>query len=144
MNLPLPLVAVSGAPRECGVAYGKAAAEMIAENTATYLTRFSSQLGIDLESARRAGAGFRATTVERVPRIADMLDGVAEGAHIAVEDIYALNARTELLYGVVPQTECTSIGVLDARSADGSTLLAQNWDWHPDQRPYTLVLATRD
>jgi len=144
MNLPLPLVAVSGTPRECGIAYGKAAAELIAENTAAYLTRFSSQLGIDLETARRAGAGFRATTQERLPRIADMLDGVAEGAHVAVPDIYALNARTELLYGAGPQTECTAIGVLDSRSADGSTLLAQNWDWHPDQRSYTLVLATRE
>ena len=22
--------------------------------------------------------------------------------------------------------------------------LAQNWDWHPEQRPYTLLLITRD
>ena len=146
MDLPLPLVAVSGPPSECGVAYGKAAAELIAENTTTYLTRFSSQSGITLEAARRAGARFRATTRERLPRIAAMLDGVAEGAHVAVADVYALNARTELLYGTgaTPQSECTAIGVLDTRSATGATLLAQNWDWHPDQRPYTLVLATRD
>ena len=28
-----------------------------------------------------------------------MLDGVAEGSGVAVEEIYALNGRTELLYG---------------------------------------------
>jgi isopenicillin-N N-acyltransferase-like protein len=33
------------------------------------------------------------------PRIAAMLDGVGEGAGVAVEEVYALNARTELLYG---------------------------------------------
>src|SRR5690242_21150394 len=109
MDLPLPLVTVSGTPRECGVAYGKAAAQLISENTAAYLTRFSSQLGIDLETARRAGDGFRATTQQRLPRIAEMLDGIAEGAHVAVADIYALNARTELLYGASAQTECTAI-----------------------------------
>jgi isopenicillin-N N-acyltransferase-like protein len=72
-----------------------------------------------------------------------MLDGLAEGAGVAVEEIYALNGRTELLYGSAP-CECTSIGVLDSRTATGHTLLAQNWDWHPAQRPYTLLLGTRD
>jgi isopenicillin-N N-acyltransferase-like protein len=57
--------------------------------------------------------------------------------------VYALNARTELLYGTAA-AECTSVGVLDRQSASGHTVLAQNWDWHPDHRPYALVLATRD
>jgi isopenicillin-N N-acyltransferase-like protein len=143
MDLPLPLVAVSGTPRDCGVAYGTQAAELIAANTAKYLERFSSQAGLSPDRVRAAGAGFRTMTHERLPRIAELLDGVADGSGVAAEEIYALNARTELLYGTSIE-ECTAIGVLDTRSASGDTLLAQNWDWHPDQRPYTLLLATRD
>lgn len=142
MNLPLPLVTVEGTPSECGAAYGVAVANSIRANTATYLERFAVQAGLDRAAVRRAGAGFRAVTQEHVPRIAAMLDGVAEGAGVPVEEIYALNARTELLYGTA--SECTSIGVLDTRSATGHTLIAQNWDWHPAQRAYTVLLATRD
>jgi isopenicillin-N N-acyltransferase-like protein len=140
MSLPLPLVEVEGTPSECGVAYGVAARTLIAANTANYLERFAAT-GLDRPAVRRAGTLFRAASRQHAPRIAQMLDGVAEGAGVPVEEIYALNARTELLYG---NTECTSIGVLDARTASGHTILAQNWDWHPAQRPYTLLLATRD
>jgi isopenicillin-N N-acyltransferase-like protein len=94
-------------------------------------------------AVRAAGAAFRAATRRYQPRIADLLDGVAEGAGVDVDDVYALNGRTELLYGAVP-SECTSIGLLDERAASGHTTLAQNWDWHPAQRPYTVLLATRD
>jgi isopenicillin-N N-acyltransferase like protein len=143
MNLPLPLVTVEGTPSECGAAYGGAVADLIGANVAAYMDRFATESGLDRAVVRRAGAVFRETTREWVPRVAAMLDGVAEGARMPVEEIYALNARTELLYGS-QATECTSIGVLDARAATGHTLLAQNWDWHPTQRAYTLLLASRD
>jgi isopenicillin-N N-acyltransferase-like protein len=41
-------------------------------------------------------------------------------------------------------TECTAVAVLPEHTATADTLLAQNWDWHPTQQPYTIVLATRD
>lgn len=143
MRLPLPLVVVSGTPGECGAGYGAAAAAQIHGNLAAYRHRFAARAGLDIATVRRAGAGFRRTTVELAPRISAMLDGVAEGAGAPVEEIYALNARTELLYGAMP-TECTSVGVLNRYTESGHTLLGQNWDWHPAQRPYTLLLATRD
>jgi isopenicillin-N N-acyltransferase-like protein len=80
-----------------------------------------------------------------------MLDSMAAAAEVAPELIYAINARSELLYGTVTcgspgaeAGECTAIGVLDTHSVNGHTLLAQNWDWHPAQRPYTLLLISRD
>ncbi len=142
MDLPLPLIEVEGTPGECGVAYGAAARSLIAANTANYLERFAAR-GLDRPAVRRKGSLFRAASRQHAPRVAEMLDGVAEGAGVPVEEIFALNARTELLYGN-GTTECTSIGVLDSRTASGHTVLAQNWDWHPAQRPYTLLLATRD
>nr|MBA3232587.1 hypothetical protein [Propionibacteriales bacterium] len=91
------------------------------------------------------GEEFRTTTQAFTPRIAATLDAVAEASGVAVGDVYALNARTELM---LPQglevTECTCVAVLPEHTADGHTLLAQNWDWYPSQLPYSLVLATRD
>ncbi len=142
-SLPLPVIAVEGGPAECGRAYGTVAAELISQNLELYRRRFAVQAGLDGAQVRRAGAGFRQVTRQWVPQIATMLDAVADGAGVSVEEVYALNARTELLYGAT-STECTCLGVLDRWTESVHTVLAQNWDWHPAQRPYCLLLATRD
>jgi isopenicillin-N N-acyltransferase like protein len=154
-DLPVPLVAVSGTPAECGAGYGAAAADRIALNLAVYRRRFADEAGLDGAAVRRAGAGFRAVTAQLHPRIAAMLDGVGEGAGVAVEEVYALNARSELLYGASVRRAspaapdavggaCTAVGVLGTHTANGHLLLGQNWDWHPDQREAMVLLATRD
>src|SRR5262245_7769039 len=110
-SFPLPVIAVSGPPAECGAAYGAAAADLITANNLAYLRRFQSQAGLAREDVRRWGDGFRATTREYQPRIAAMLDGVAEGSGVDAAEIYALNARTELLYGAgraAGDGECTA------------------------------------
>jgi isopenicillin-N N-acyltransferase-like protein len=139
-GLPLPVISVSGSPQECGAAYGAAAAAAISANNAAYLRRFALRAGLSRAMVRAEGARFRSVTWDWFPRIAAMLDGVADGSGVPAEEIYALNARTELLYGTRPAaTECTSLGAIGP-----GTRIGQNWDWHPDQRPHTLLLATTD
>jgi isopenicillin-N N-acyltransferase-like protein len=145
MGLP-QVVSVSGSPAECGSAYGSATRERTRANLAAYQRRFREQAGLDAAAVRAAGEQFRAATLAHHPRIAAMLDGLAAGAGVPVAEIYALNARTELLYGhPVPQDEgCTAIGVLGTHTGTGHLLLAQNWDWHPDQVDAILLLRTTD
>ncbi|WP_191840115.1 C45 family autoproteolytic acyltransferase/hydolase [Catellatospora chokoriensis] len=153
MNTPLTVVDVHGAPEEMGTAYGRAAAELINLNVTAYLGRFARAAGLDRAAVSERGAAFREATRTHLPRLAAMLDGVARGASVATELIYAINARSELLYGAPAcgspgdagdRGECTSLGVLGPRSDGGRTLLAQNWDWHPDHRDYNVLLITRD
>lgn len=147
MKTPLPIVDVSGGPSEMGTSYGTQAAELIRASVDTYLERFERAVGLDRAAIIAQGAMFGETTRAHFPRLGVMLDATAVAAEVEPELIYAINARSELLYGSptcgTPQ-ECTAIGVLDSRAANGHTLLAQNWDWHPDQLPYTLLLITRD
>ena len=163
-GLPVPVIAVSGTPAECGAGYGAAATERIGANLELYRRRFRDQAGLDPGGVRAAGRRFRDVTLALHPRIAAMLDGVAEGAGEPVADVYALNARTELLYdaavtagraralrtGERPEPPdgrdggCTAIGLLGTHTASGHLLLAQNWDWHPDQRDAMVLLASRD
>ncbi|HET6214937.1 MAG TPA: C45 family peptidase [Micromonosporaceae bacterium] len=145
-SLPVPLVTVSGTPAECGAAYGLEAADQIAMNLDVYRRRFAVQAGLDAAAVRRAGAAFREVTGVHHARVAELLDGVADGAGVAPDEIYALNARTELLYGHprIPNEGCTSIGVLGTHTANGHLLLGQNWDWHPDQRDAMVLLHTTD
>lgn len=150
---PVPLVSVSGPPAECGAAYGAAAAEQIARNIEAYGRRFAVQAGLDKAAVHAAGAEHRQVTAEHHPRIAQMLDAVAEGAGVPVDAIYALNARTELIYGALGGSAgapdgadggCTALGVLGTHTASGHLLIGQNWDWHPEQRDTMLLLRTTD
>jgi isopenicillin-N N-acyltransferase like protein len=173
-EFPLPIIAVSGSPAELGAGYGAAAADLIAANNAAYLDRFRVRANLTPQMVRAEGARFRETTLEYEPRIAAMLDGVADASGVAVEEIYALNARSELLYGtLVDLGECTVVGLLGSAglpgggsagggsvvggsavggsagavggsAVGGGTVIGQNWDWHPEQRPYTVLLATTD
>lgn len=142
----IPLVVATGTPSQIGVSYGAQAADRVNANVRTYAAWFGDA-GLDIDAVRARGAGFRQETERRWPRIAAMLHGVAEGAGCAPDDIFALNARTELLADALPgfvDGGCTTIGVLPARTREGHTLLAQNWDWQPAQREAVVVLATRD
>lgn len=143
----LPLIDVAGPRLEAGAAYGEAAREAISANLEVYRRRFADQAGLDAAALAVAGQAFRDATVAHHPRIAKMLDGVAEGAGVPPAGIYALNSRTELLYGHRPppgDEGCTAVGVLGTHTATGHLLLGQNWDWHPDQRDAMLLLRTTD
>jgi isopenicillin-N N-acyltransferase-like protein len=149
--LPLPHVAVAGTPAEYGNAYGAAARDLVAANLEVYRRRFRDQAGLDAAALAAAGATFREVTAALHPRIAAALDGVAAGARVPVPEIYALNARTELLYGTAQRPPaagadggCTAIGVLGTHTATGHLLMGQNWDWSPDQRGAMLLLETTD
>jgi isopenicillin-N N-acyltransferase like protein len=144
MSTPLPVVDVSGTPEKMGSDYGAFAADQIRANVEAYLERFERVIGLDRAAVITSGAVFGQTTRQHFPRLAAMLESMSAAAGVEPGLIYAINARSELLYGTVPcgspgDGECTSIGVLGDH-----TLLAQNWDWHPEQRPYTLLLITRD
>lgn len=150
--VPVPLISASGAPGECGAAYGAAAADRIGANLDAYTRRFADQVGLDAATVRSAGADFRRITIEHQPRIAAMLDAMAEAAGVSPDLVYAVNARTELLAAArsaPPAPDgfagaCTAVGVLGTHTADGHLLLGQNWDWHPDQRATMLLLRTTD
>ncbi|MGX7676800.1 C45 family autoproteolytic acyltransferase/hydolase [Plantactinospora sp. DSM 117369] len=154
-DLPVPLIRVQGTPAECGAGYGAAARDLITANLEFYLRRFREEGGWDEAAVTVAGRAFQEATRRHHPRVAELLDGVAEGAGARVEQVYALNARTELIYGrhrdggsaAPPDADaggCTAVGVLGTHTGNGHLLLGQNWDWHPDQRDVMLLLATRD
>ena len=98
-DLPVPLIRVQGTPAECGHGYGSAARDLIVANLDFYLRRFRDEAGLSTAAVRAAGLAFRTATLRHHPRVAELLDGVADGAGTDVGEIYALNARTELLYG---------------------------------------------
>lgn len=112
-------------PRERGEAFGRARAGMVAHTVAVYERLFG-----DVDPLV-VGPDVRALPEER-----EELAGIAAGADVDLHALLAVNARTELLAGAAPHSECSVVG--------GGALLAQNWDWHVDLAESTLVWIVRE
>jgi isopenicillin-N N-acyltransferase-like protein len=155
-----PLIELRGDARERGRVHGAAARARVERSIATY-ARLFAYCGIDWRGAQALGARYRDVIGEFDADLLDEIEGIAAGAGRGVDEILALNARTEILpptypgephpdwtriaranvaAGVPDWGECTAIAVRPAASATGGALLAQNWDWLGAQRG-ALILA---
>jgi len=158
-----PLIEVSGAARERGQQHGLQAKARIARSIGTY-ARLFAYCGIDWQGAQRLGAGYRDVIAGLDPALLAEIEGIAAGSGRHVDEILALNARTEILPPSYPGEphpdqsriaaanakrsvpdwgECTSVAVKPAQSTTGTTLLAQNWDWLGVQRAALVLLRVR-
>lgn len=150
MVTALPVVRLEGSYGEMGLAYGRRLGPLVDRNLQDYLRRFRDVAGLGEDQVRAWGERYRRVAEAYDPRIRTMLDGLAEGAGQPPALIFALNGRTEILYGSAaqdappPDDGCTSLAVLGTHTVDGHVLLGQNWDWHPEQREFTFLLETRD
>lgn len=141
----LPVLDLRGTHGEMGIHYGKEMKDLIELNLEDYLRRFRDVSGLADSEVRGWGQTYR-TVVQRYDlRIAEMLDGLSEGADLDPAHIFALNARTEILQGSENREEaCTSVAVLPTVTKSEGTLIGQNWDWHPEQSDMMIVLITSD
>ncbi len=159
-----PLIEVCGSARERGQQHGQKARARIERSIASY-ARLFAWCGIDWAGAQRLGAGYRELIGDLDPALLEEIEGIAAGAGRRLDEILALNARTEILppsypgephpdrfsiaaanakQGVRDWGECTAVAVKPARSATGTALLAQNWDWLGAQRAALVLLRVRD
>jgi len=158
-----PLIEISGSAHERGQQHGREAKARIERSIATY-ARLFAYCGIDWQGAQRLGAAYRTVIGDLDPALLSEIEGIAAGAGRKVDEILALNARTEILppsypgephpdrgsiaaanskQGVPDWGECTAVAVKPAQSATGATLLAQNWDWLGAQRAALVLLRVR-
>ncbi len=135
MPTPLPLIDLSGPPRERGRQYGAAAAGRIHRSAEIYLTAFEKQrLGAHRV---RALVDTLIPIIERFePAYLDEMRGIAEGAHCPLDHVVVVNARTELLaqarLTAAEPDGCTGAVVLPEASSGGVVLHGQNWDWRAE------------
>jgi isopenicillin-N N-acyltransferase like protein len=125
---------LKGEPYDIGYQHGVQLASAIADNVGVYFTLFKHYAGLDREAVLDRASDF--------VRIIDAFDedlmaetrGIAEGSGRSLEEIVALNSRTEIMFkegGRLLHGECTSMAVTPEASLSRHTLIAQNWDWMP-------------
>ncbi|WP_017592065.1 C45 family autoproteolytic acyltransferase/hydolase [Nocardiopsis potens] len=144
LSTGLPLIEVSGTPRERGRAHGEAAWDRIAAALAFYEQAFAQQTGLSWDGVLDRARGWLGPCRDFAPDLVDEMEGIAEGAGTGLLDVLALNVRGEIIYdstfaSMAARTEaeedrdsadgCTSFALTEGAAGDGRVYCGQNWDW---------------
>lgn len=141
-----PRLVLRGTAFERGVQYGRQAKPRIARSIALYREVFEHMAKLTWSDAVAAAQAYVPSIKRFAPYCLDEMHGMAEGAGVDPGEILALNARSELMFSASAAGvsggpgECSSFAVLSEASANGHTLLAQNWDWMPQAAETAVVL----
>ena len=138
----IPVIELNQAdPKPRGQAYGEAARGKIETILAVYREIFHRITGESWQQTVMRGEPLILEAKVFAPDLIEEIRGIAEGANRAFEDIFLLNARSEILFN--PQVlaqECTTIAALPEATKDGDMLLAQNWDWYDEVLNCQVIL----
>ncbi len=129
----IPLVEVSGPPRERGRQYGEQARKLIERSITWYAEQFTETAGLSWSEILKQAPRWVPLIEAYHPEALEEVRGIAEGSGFAFEEILALNGRSELSAGNPFLEEaregCSSFAVLDDAAGDGHVYCGQNWDW---------------
>jgi isopenicillin-N N-acyltransferase-like protein len=126
-----------GTAQERGLRFGEAQRDAVHVTVASYERLFREACGLNAAAVRSFGERVGERLGSAYPEEREEIAAIASGAGVDEALLMAVNARTELLAGA-SRPECSAIGVLPDRGG-GRTLLAQNWDWHPDLRESVIL-----
>jgi isopenicillin-N N-acyltransferase like protein len=129
-------------PFERGRQLGAASAPYVRRSIQVYREIFEHYAGLGWPEVRSIAAGFLPPIARYDGAIAREMEGLAAGASVALEDIAAINSRTELMFGFspLPPPECTSFYIGPSATSDGHGLLGQNWDWNSRAADTTILV----
>lgn len=132
----VPVLKLHGTSYQIGFQQGELAKAQIDANVRTYTAFFRETANLTWHEAKERATSFIPTLQKIYPGILEEIQGIADGAKLTLEDILAINVRSEIAltnYVDIPSKAppkitdgCTSLAQL---SNDGKTLIAQNWDW---------------
>jgi isopenicillin-N N-acyltransferase like protein len=155
------IIDLTGNAFERGYAYGVQARGKILASIRNYTALFAHS-GIDWRQAQERADEFRDIVIG-CGEVYDEIDGIAVGSGVRIQEILALNCRTEILPSTflsnTPSSraaqanasasdgldlgECTSFGVDGSRCADGATRIGQTWDWIGLQRDNVVIIRVK-
>lgn len=128
-------------PRLRGQSYGESARQRIHKILEVYRNIFRKVTGQDWQQILERVQPVLLMAKRFAPDLIIEIEGIAEGANRSFEEIFLLNARSEVLYSSdVLTQECTTIAVLPEASRNGEMILAQNWDWYKEVADCQVIL----
>ncbi|MCJ1380185.1 hypothetical protein MMC17_003288 [Xylographa soralifera] len=131
-------VRCSGSPFEIGFQHGESATSEIKRALVFYEDLFERLVKLSWNEACQEASKFMPFLQGRWPQYVDEIRGVSKGSGVPFESILALNARTEIAYGMFDDG-CTAL----SWKCDSVSILAQNWDWQTEQAENLIRLQIR-
>src|ERR1700683_1219882 len=125
---------LKGEPHDIGYQHGVRLASAIADNVEVYFSLFKHYAGLDRQAVLSRASDFVRIIGAFDEDLITEIRGIAEGSGKSLEEIVALNSRTEIMFkegARLLHGECTSMAVTPEASLSQHTLIAQNWDWMP-------------
>ncbi|MGE4486111.1 MAG: C45 family autoproteolytic acyltransferase/hydrolase [Oscillospiraceae bacterium] len=137
---------LSGTPYEIGFGHGSKAKSYVLHSIEMYKEMFITSSGVRWDDAKTVSRKYIPYIKQYDPDILEEMKGLADGAGLDLEDILALNARSEVLMTMTPKASvisvdgCTNIAVSPERSSNGHTILGHNWDWKETAKNSIILL----
>lgn len=119
---------------QIGIIHGKAAKVQIGRTIDFYDRVFRENANLCWAEVEEIALEFTPLFLKH-KRFFEELQGVAHGSDYSVSSIFAINARTEIMYGMMDDG-CTAL----SWKTGESSFLAQNWDWQVEQKENLVVL----
>lgn len=140
-----PVISVKGKPYECGLQHGTQAGALIRKNVNNYFRRWKATMGMERSEILEKCRQLPPVIGEYDNDILEELQGLAKGANLSLEEVIALNARYELIWGervvrFFGDRGCTSVAALPEVTGDGHTYIGQNWDNSPKLTDIMILL----
>lgn len=141
------VIEASGTPYNIGFSHGSEGKEEVFRSIETYREMFLAASALTWDEAKERSRSYIPYIQTYDSEMLEELQGIADGAGVELEDILALNARSEvILMQGEPSTltnGCTSLAVMPEATLGKETFLAQNWDWKGSQIEAMLVLKIK-
>jgi isopenicillin-N N-acyltransferase-like protein len=146
-------VKISGTAFERGCQLGTLCREEVENTLESYGRVFKRYGNLDKSDILKLATPFIDIIAKYDPELIEEISGIAKAMEHPIEELVAINARTELMFQNAIK-ECTSIAVLPDITSGDKIFIGQNWDWiemlrgslilleveQPD-RPTILMLA---
>ncbi|KXT16654.1 hypothetical protein AC579_8017 [Pseudocercospora musae] len=131
-----------GTPHEIGLSHGHVAREAISRSITFYTWMFSTTAKLSWPEVRSLASDFEPIIRKKWPEYLEEMSGIAEGAGLTLEDVIAINVRTEITFGLYDERGSDGCTALSWKTESGSgSWLAQNWDWNPGQQENLIQLT---
>lgn len=129
----LPLIDISGTPKERGLQYGKQAKQQIAASIDFYQRAFKQASGLEWSEICARAEAWVAPATEYAPDLVEEVRAIAEGSGFDFLELMAINARGEIIYDKrfadLQGGECTTYALSPEAAGDGHSYAGQNWDY---------------
>ena len=146
---PFPELTLKGSPGTVGLAHGRAFARQIKGNVGFYLRWLKRITGANEKRLLEVARGFVPVLTRHVPHQLEEMKGIARGSGRSLDEILAVNARTDMLVmgrAAVPRKDhpgCTALAMRGRVVAKPTLALGQNWDWRQDLARGIVVLRIK-